>query len=165
MWSCTLETCTIHPIPPPNNPYGSIQHSWPNWTGFKIYTYTYYYKVQLIYHSLILSYLHTPDYTCSNTTNRCYTKPGWILVSHHPDDVITISSRTPSDLDLADIFSQPPAKEILQLIYGMNNTHTKQTRSLTAIWWWYKLYKKTLKSHQSNPVPTPPTSIPNEYIQ
>ena len=57
----------------------------------------------------------------------------WILVSYHPDDVITISPSSPPDLDLDDIFAQPPAEEILKLIYHIKTTHARWTRSLTAI--------------------------------
>ena len=60
-----------------------------------------------------------------STTNSPYIKPEWILVSHHPDDVITIfSPSSPPDLDLGDVSSQPPAEEILKLIYN-NKTHTQ----------------------------------------
>ena len=64
------------------------------------------------------------------------------------------------------LFSQPPAEEILQhTSTNIKNTHTRWTRSLPAIQWQCKLCKKTWKSQQSNPVPTPPTSISNEHIQ
>ena len=55
----------------------------------------------------------------------------WILVSHHLHDVITISLSMPLDSDLGDVFTQPPAEQVLQLIYNIKNT--KWTRSLTAI--------------------------------
>ena len=38
-----------------------------------------------------------------STTNRSYTKPEWILVSHHPHDAITILAGTPPDSDVDDI--------------------------------------------------------------
>ena len=63
-----------------------------------------------------------------NTANSSYIILDWILVSHHPDDVITILPSSSPGLDLDDVFSQPPAEEILQLIYNIRNTHTRQTR-------------------------------------
>ena len=59
-----------------------------------------------------------------STTNNSYITLDWIFESHHPDDVITISSSSLPDLDLGDIFSQPPAEEILQLIYNTKK-HTQ----------------------------------------
>ena len=135
---------------PTDNLYSSIQPIWPNWTSFKSYAYMYHYKVWLIYHSLILSYLHTPDYTCSSTTNSCYTKPEWILVSHLPDDVITISTSTSPDVYLDDDFSPSPVAEILQLLENMKHTHARCSWSLTALWQWCKQCREASKSHQSN---------------
>ena len=60
-----------------------------------------------------------------STTNRSYNTLGWILVSHHPDDVITISPSALPDSDHGDVFTQSPAQEILQLIYNIKNVHTK----------------------------------------
>ena len=57
-----------------------------------------------------------------STTNSPYIKLEWILVSHHPDDVITISASKCLGLDLDDDISQPPAEEILQLM-RTSNTH------------------------------------------
>ena len=49
-------------------------------------------------------------------TNRSYTTLDWILLSYHPDDVITISPSSLPDLDLEDVFFQSPTEEILILI-------------------------------------------------
>ena len=81
------------------------------------------------------------------TTNSSYTKPEWILVSYHQDDVITISASTPPDSDLDNDFSQPPAEEILQLIGNVKYTHARHTTSLTAIQQQCKQYKKASKNH------------------
>ena len=53
---------------------------------------------------------------CPSTIIRSYTKPQWILVSYHSDDIIIMSANTSPDSDIEDNFSQPPAEEILQLI-------------------------------------------------
>ena len=53
--------------------------------------------------------------THCSTTNSSYVKLDWILVSHHPDDIIIKSPSTPPDSDIDDDFSQTPAKEILLL--------------------------------------------------
>ena len=58
-----------------------------------------------------------------STTNSPYIKPEWILVSHHPDDVIFISASTPLGSDLDDNFSQPPAEKIPQLIENIKYMH------------------------------------------
>ena len=60
-----------------------------------------------------------------STTNISYITLDLILVSHLPDDVITISPSAPPDLDLGDVFTQPPTEEIIQLIYNIKNTNTK----------------------------------------
>ena len=49
--------------------------------------------------------------------NSTYNTLGWI----------------PPDPDLGNGFTQPPAEQVLQLIYNIKNTHAKHTRSLTAI--------------------------------
>ena len=66
-------------------------------------------------------------------TNNSYNTLDWILVSHYPYDVITISTNSPPDADLGDVFTQPPAEQILQVIYNIKNTHDRQIGSLTAI--------------------------------
>ena len=120
------------PIFPPDNLYSSIQHIWPNWTSFKImYTITIT-KVTLIHNSFIIHYLLVLIDSHFSATNSSYIKLDWILVSHHPDDIITISLSAPPDLDLDDNFSQPPAEEILLLIETIKNTDTRSKRSLTA---------------------------------
>ena len=68
-----------------------------------------------------------PYSTASSTCNTSY----WVLVSHHPDDVIIVSSCTPLDADPNDEFIQPPTE--LQLISNIEHTPTKHTRSKTAI--------------------------------
>ena len=44
--------------------------------------------------------------------NSSHTTLYWILVSHHPDDVITICNCSPSDPDLSDMYSQPLEEEL-----------------------------------------------------
>ena len=98
-----------------------------------------------------------------STTNSCYITLDWILVSHHPDDVITFSPNSPPDLDLGDIFPQPPAEEILHLVYNIKNTQNEQDYYLPSND--DANCARRLKARQSNSVHTPPTSIPNEHIQ
>ena len=61
-----------------------------------------------------------------SATDRSYITLDWILVSHHQDDVITNSLSSTPDSDLDDVFSQPVAGEILQLIYNIKNTQSEQ---------------------------------------
>ena len=58
-----------------------------------------------------------------STPYSSYKTLNWIFVSHYPDDVIMISPSSPPDLDLGDVFTQPPAEEILQLIYNIKNMY------------------------------------------
>ena len=131
IWSCQSGTCTINPIHHLITCMALTSTSGQAEQISKImYTHTTT-KVQLIYNSLIVIYLHIPDYTCS--INSCCTKPEWILVSYHQDDVITISASISPDSDLDDDFSQPPAKEILQLIDNIKHIHMRHSRSLNNI--------------------------------
>ena len=57
----------------------------------------------------------------------------WILLSHHPDDVIIISSRSSPNTDLNDEFMQPPGEQVLQLISNTKQTPVELTQSITAI--------------------------------
>ena len=50
-----------------------------------------------------------PFSTASNPGNILY----WILVSHHSDDVIIISSISSPDTDLNDEFIQPLTEQVL----------------------------------------------------
>ena len=56
-----------------------------------------------------------------------------ILVSHHPDDVITSSSSSYLDIYLNDDFAQPLAEQVLQLINNIKPTTVNCTRLITAI--------------------------------
>ena len=60
----------------------------------------------------ICLYITLPFSTANNPGNIL----DWILVSHHPDDVIIISSCSSPDTDLNDEFIQPIAEKVLQLI-------------------------------------------------
>ena len=57
----------------------------------------------------------------------------WITVSHHPEDVIVISSNASLDPDLIDQFIQPTAEQVLQLTSHLDHKPVKYTRSVFAI--------------------------------
>ena len=58
----------------------------------------------------------------------------WLLVSHHPDGVIITSPSTPPDSNIEDDFCQPLEEKILQCIENIKHTHTRHTRSISALW-------------------------------
>ena len=60
-----------------------------------------------------------------STTNSSLSTLDCILVSHYKNDVIMILTSSPPDSGLGRVFTQPPAEEILQLIYNIRNTHAK----------------------------------------
>ena len=62
-----------------------------------------------------------------------HTALHWIMVSPHPDDVITIYSCLPNDAELSDIYCQPSIAEIQHLIYSMGTPKYRWTRSLPMI--------------------------------
>ena len=64
-----------------------------------------------------------PHSTASNTCNALF----WILVSHHPDSVIIVSSSSPYD-DLDDQFVQPPTEQVQQVISNIKHKPTKHMR-------------------------------------
>ena len=66
-----------------------------------------------------------------NMTNSTCNISYQILVSHHPDDVIIVSSCSPLDAKLNDEFIQPPEDQTLQLISNIKHRHT---RPISAIW-------------------------------
>ena len=57
----------------------------------------------------------------------------WITVSHHPEDVIVISSSSPQDIDLSDQFIHPTAEQVLQLTSHLDHKPAKHTRSMFAM--------------------------------
>ena len=90
-----------------------------------------------------------PFSTASSTCNTSY----WILVSHHSDDVIIVSSCSPLDTKLGDEFTQPPTEQVLQLIrenniktqtYKAQNTNNFHLMKMQAV-------QEDLKLHQSKP--------------
>ena len=78
-------------------------------------------------------------YSTAHDTNNISS---WITVSHHPDDVIVISSSSPLVKDLSDQFIQPTAEHILQLISHLDHKPGNHTRSISAIHQKCKLCKK-----------------------
>ena len=104
-----------------------------------------------------MSFDVTPPYsTGSRTSNTSF----WIVVSHHPGNVIIISSNSPPDTDLGDQFIQPPAEYILQLISNLNYKSAKGKRLMLAIHQRCKLWKKALNLHQSAQLTAPYSNIP-----
>ena len=94
-----------------------------------------FWKLQ-IYHYKGLAYLQNNFVTSLQYHKQILQHIRLDTLSHHPYDVITISPSFPPDSELGDVFTQPPAEQVLQLIYNIKNAHTRGTRSLTAIWWW-----------------------------
>ena len=54
----------------------------------------------------------------------------WIMVLPHPDDVITMYSCLPNDIELNNVYCQPSTEEIQHLICNMATPKYRQTRSL-----------------------------------
>ena len=71
----------------------------------------------------------------------------WITVSHHPENVIVISSSSPPDTDLSVHFTQPTAEQVLQLTSHLDHKPAKHTRSIFALHQRCKLCKKALQLH------------------
>ena len=88
----------------------------------------------------------TPSYS---TEMALATHSAWITMSHHPDDVIVISSSSPAGTDLGDQFIQPPAEQVLQLISHFDHKPAKHTTLMSAIHQRHKLCMKALKLHQN----------------
>ena len=53
-------------------------------------------------------------------------------MSHHPDDVIVISSSSPPDTDLSYQFIQPTGEHVLHLISHLDHKNAKCTRLISA---------------------------------
>ena len=83
--------------------------------------------------------------------NSSHTTMYWILDSHHPDDVITICSCSPSDPDLSNIYRKPSAEELQHLACNTATKKSRQTRSLTRIRRCHKLCKMPCNSWNTVP--------------
>ena len=70
-------------------------------------------------------------------------------MSHHPDDVLVISSISSPDTDLGDQFIQPSAEQVLQLISHFDHKPAKYTRLIPPIHQRHKLHEMALKLHKN----------------
>ena len=75
----------------------------------------------------------------------------WIMVSPHPDDVLTIYSCLPNDAELSDIYCQPSAVNIQHLIYNMVTSKHRCMGSLAMIRKCHKLCKVLQNSWNTVP--------------
>ena len=70
-------------------------------------------------------------YSTSYDTDNTSTS---ITVSHHPKDVIVISSNKPPDTDLSDQFIHPTLEQVLQFTNQLDYKPVKHVRSMFVIW-------------------------------
>ena len=68
-----------------------------------------------------------------STSHDADSTSTWITVSHHPNDVIAISSGSPLDADLSDQFIHPTPEQTLQLTNQHHHKCAKHLRSMLAI--------------------------------
>ena len=60
---------------------------------------------------------------CVSTTKSSYITLVWVLVSHHPDEAITISPSSPLDSDLDDVFLNLQQKNPTTNLQHQKHTH------------------------------------------